>query len=68
MPGSGVTLPLNLTQIASRCTGSFYAPRRFAAVQLACECRPFAILDVVVFNLLLTVFDIVQTTTPGAAC
>ena len=35
MPGSGVTLPLNLTQIASRCTGSFYAPRRFAAVQLA---------------------------------
>ena len=37
MPGSGVTLPLNLSQIASRCTGSFYAPRRFAAVQLACE-------------------------------
>ncbi len=36
MAGSGVTLPLDLTQIASRCTGSFYAPRRFAAVQLAC--------------------------------
>lgn len=35
MPGSGVTLPLNLHSIASRCTNAYYAPRRFAAVQLA---------------------------------
>lgn len=35
VPGSGVTLPLNLKEIASRCKGAFYAPRRFAAVQLA---------------------------------
>lgn len=32
MPGSGLTLPLDLGKIASRCKGSFYAPRRFAAV------------------------------------
>lgn len=30
MPGSGVTLPLNLSRIASRCTSAYYAPRRFA--------------------------------------
>ena len=30
VPGSGVTLPLNLKEIASRCKGAFYAPRRFA--------------------------------------
>ena len=30
-----MTLPLDLRTIASRCTGSYYAPRRFAAVQLA---------------------------------
>ena len=30
MPGSGITLPLNLANIAARCKGSFYAPRRFA--------------------------------------
>ena len=30
MEGSGITLPLNLANIASRCKGSFYAPRRFA--------------------------------------
>ena len=35
MPGSGITLPLDLANIAARCKGSFYAPRRFAAVQLA---------------------------------
>ena len=35
VPGSGITLPLNLANIAARCKGSFYAPRRFAAVQLA---------------------------------
>ena len=35
MPGSGVTLPLDLHAIAARCTNAYYAPRRFAAVQLA---------------------------------
>ena len=35
MRGSGISLPLDLRHIASRCTGSYYAPRRFAAVQLA---------------------------------
>ena len=30
MPGSGVTLPLDLSLIASRCTSAYYAPRRFA--------------------------------------
>ena len=35
MPGSGVTLPLDLHAIASRCTNAYYAPRRFAAVQFA---------------------------------
>lgn len=34
-PGSGITLPLDLHRIASRCTNSYYASRRFAAVQLA---------------------------------
>ena len=33
--GSGVTLPLDLRTIAARCRGAFYAPARFAAVQLA---------------------------------
>ena len=33
--GSGVTYPLDLRLIASRCKGAFYAPTRFAAVQLA---------------------------------
>ena len=35
MPGSGISLPLDLGLIASRCKGSYYAPKRFAAVQLA---------------------------------
>lgn len=35
MPGSGLTLPLDLHTIASRCTNAYYAPKRFAAVQLA---------------------------------
>lgn len=30
MPGSGITLPLDLGLIASRCKGSYYAPKRFA--------------------------------------
>lgn len=30
MEGSGITLPLDLRHIASRCKGSFYAPKRFA--------------------------------------
>jgi TATA-box binding protein (TBP) (component of TFIID and TFIIIB) len=35
MPGSGISLPLDLKHIASRCVGSYFAPKRFAAVQLA---------------------------------
>lgn len=35
VPGSGLKLPLDLRHIASRCAGAYYAPRRFAAVQLA---------------------------------
>lgn len=35
LPNSGVKLPLDLHFIASRCSNSYYAPRRFAAVQLA---------------------------------
>jgi len=35
VPGSGVTLPLDLQAIAARCTNAYYAPKRFAAVQLA---------------------------------
>lgn len=33
--GSQTKLPLNLTRIASMCTGSYFAPKKFAAVQLA---------------------------------
>ena len=33
--GSGTTLPLDLRLIAARCTNAYWAPRRFAAVQLA---------------------------------
>lgn len=33
--GSGSTLPLPLDRIAKRCTGAFFAPKRFSAVQLA---------------------------------
>ena len=33
--GTGVKLPLDLHHIASKCSNSYYAPRRFAAVQLA---------------------------------
>ena len=32
---SGVKLPLDLRLIASRCKNSYYAPKRFSAVQLA---------------------------------
>ena len=35
MPWSGITLPLNLHAIAARCTNAYFAPKRFAAVQLA---------------------------------
>lgn len=35
VPGSGTSLPLDLHQIASRCSNAFYSPKRFAAVQLA---------------------------------
>jgi len=35
MPGSGVKLPLDLHAIGSRCSNAYYAPKRFAAVQLA---------------------------------
>tara|TARA_Y100000389_G_scaffold197342_1_gene231771 strand:+ start:8338 stop:8949 length:612 start_codon:yes stop_codon:yes gene_type:complete len=34
-PGSGITLPLDLHHIAARCKNSFYAPKKFSAVQLA---------------------------------
>jgi hypothetical protein len=33
--GSGITLPLDLHRIAARCKNSFYAPKKFSAVQLA---------------------------------
>ncbi len=33
--GSGLKLPLDLHRIGSRCSNAYYAPRRFAAVQLA---------------------------------
>jgi len=35
VPVNGGTLPLNLHTIGSRCSNAYYAPRRFAAVQLA---------------------------------
>ena len=35
VPGSGLTLPLDLHAIAARCTNAYYAPKRFAAVQVA---------------------------------
>ena len=35
LPGSGVTLPLNLHHIAARCSNAYYSPKRFSAVQLA---------------------------------
>lgn len=35
MPGSGVKLPLDLHAIGARCSNAYYAPKRFAAVQLA---------------------------------
>jgi TATA-box binding protein (TBP) (component of TFIID and TFIIIB) len=38
VPGSGLTLPLDLRAIASKCNGCYYAPKRFAAVQLAYSC------------------------------
>lgn len=34
-PGTSTRVPLDLTHIATRCTGAYFAPRRFAAVQLA---------------------------------
>ena len=33
--GSGITLPLDLHRIAARCRNSYFAPKRFSAVQLA---------------------------------
>jgi len=33
--GSGITLPLDLHRIAARCRNSYYAPKKFSAVQLA---------------------------------
>lgn len=35
VPGSNLKLPLDLSYIASRCTGAYFAPKRFSAVQLA---------------------------------
>lgn len=35
VPGTSTSLPLDLSAIATRCRGAYYAPRRFSAVQLA---------------------------------
>ena len=35
VPGSGLKLPLDLHAIGARCSNAYFAPRRFAAVQLA---------------------------------
>ena len=35
LPGSGLKLPLDLHAIGARCSNAYYAPKRFAAVQLA---------------------------------
>ena len=35
VPGSGLKLPLDLHTIGARCSNAYFAPRRFAAVQLA---------------------------------
>jgi hypothetical protein len=35
VPGSGASLPLDLHRIAARCRNSYYAPKKFSAVQLA---------------------------------
>ena len=35
LPGSGLKLPLDLHAIGTRCSNAYYAPKRFAAVQLA---------------------------------
>ena len=35
VPGSGLTLPLDLHAIAARLTNAYFAPKRFAAVQVA---------------------------------
>ena len=40
--GSTTTLPLNLAHIATHCAGAYFAPRRFAAVQLAMHKTPRA--------------------------
>lgn len=42
MQGSGISLPLDLRHIASRCKGSFYAPKRFA-VRLLLKCFPSSV-------------------------
>lgn len=41
--GSGITLPLDLSRIAARCNGAYFAPKRFAV--RACPTRPLSILD-----------------------
>ena len=41
VPGSGLTLPLNLQEIAAKCTGAFYAPRRFAVCFPLCKSTRF---------------------------
>lgn len=40
--GSTTTLPLDLAHIATHCAGAYFAPRRFAAVQLAMHKTPRA--------------------------
>lgn len=54
VPGSGLTLPLDLHAIGARCTNAYYAPKRFAAVQLAFSnprCR------VLVFRMSLAIYN-----------
>lgn len=49
--GTTTTLPLNLAHIATHCVGAYFAPRRFAAVQLAMHKTPRA--RVLIFRTLL---------------
>ena len=63
--GSGLKLPLDLQMIASRCSSSFYAPRRFAAVQLAYSnprCR------VLIFRQPLLTHELTAALTPAVSC
>lgn len=62
VPGSGLTLPLDLHAIAARCTNAYYAPKRFAAVQVAFD-KPRS--RVLVFRKPQVVSNHAHTTAPG---